>query len=269
MSTQPQIQNTPQPDKTGAWNQFLIQLRYKALPHIKKHFHDTQDQEDVLSDLMLNFFIKLLKNKDARTLAEITPDPNEQSEYLAFIKDRVIDIDRKINGRQRIPTQVKRKSNLEQQVYKKSFMQKVTVEQIINELCSDGKIDKHEILSIIEALEKELGARARQRAHGAHRQKEIYVGFDSEPDNIDDGGTKPDQLVLDNEQITLLKNAMAQLDAENQLILQYYYLDNMEISAIARFLKLPRYMVTYRINKGIRKIEKYFKKHGLSFDDFL
>ena len=256
-------------DESSEWKNFLPKLRQKALPHIKKHFHEAEDQEDVLSDLLLNFLIKLLKNRNAQTLSDICPTTDEQHQFFTHTKDRVIDIDRKINGRQRPPSNIKQKSEIEQEVYRKRFMQKVTAEQIINELCGDDKIEEKEILLTIEKLESELGERARKLSHGSYREKEILVRPDAELPDFDNNESHPDQSVMDDERNTLLKNALAQLDVNDQLILQYRYVDGKEISTIAKLLKCPRYRINYRIKRGMRKLEKYFKKCGLTIDDFI
>jgi len=269
MSTNSQKHNLPHYDESNQWKIFLVQLRGKALPHIKKHFHEAADQEDVLSDLLLNFLIKLLKNRNAPTLTDICPTIIEQQQFLAHIKDRVIDIDRKINGRQRSPSELKPKSSLEQQVYQKRFMQKVTAEVILNELCCDGKIEEKEIRLIIEKLESELGERARKRSHGSFRNEAILVRLDVEPTDFDARKSAPDQSLIADEQNTLIRNALAELDAEDQLILQFRYVDEMEIAAIAKFLRYPRYRIHYRLKRGTRKLEKYFKKCGLTIDDFI
>jgi len=256
-------------DDFNEWKGFLIQLRSKALPHIKRHFYETEDQEDVLSDLLLIFISKLLKSRSANTLSDICPTHDEQRQFLAHIKDRVIDIDRRINGRQRPPSLVKQESEIEQEIYKKFFMQKLSADQIINEFCNDGKIKENEILHIIEHLESELGARARKLSHGSHRQNEILVRPEVELSEFDNNESQPDQLVIDDEQSILLKNALAQLDFNDQLVLQYRYIDGMEISAIARLLKFPRHRINYRLKRGTKKLQKYFKKCGLKIDDFI
>jgi len=261
--------NFLQHDESREWKKFLIQLRGKALPHIKKHFHETEDQEDVLADLLFTFISKLLKNRGAKALTDICPTPDEQRQFLAHIKDRVIDIDRRINGRQRPPSNIKQKSEIEQEVYKKFFMQKLTTDQIIYELCNDGKIEAKELLHIIEHLESELGERARKLSHGSYREKEILVRSDAELPDFNTVESQPDQSVMDKEQNTLLKNALAQLDVKDQLILQYRYVDGKEISAIAKILKCPRYQINYRKKRGEKKLKKYFKKCGLTIDDFI
>ncbi|HEX9972492.1 MAG TPA: sigma factor-like helix-turn-helix DNA-binding protein, partial [bacterium] len=171
--------------------------------------------------------------------------------------------------RQRPPSNVKRKSELEQEVYKKRFMQKITADQIINELCCDGKIKEQEVLLIIENLESELGERARKRPRGSCHNKELFVRLDVDPLDFNHSESQADQLVIDDEQNNLLKNALAQLDINDQLVLQYRYVDGMEISAIARLLKCPRHRINYRIKRGTKKLEKYFKKCGLTIHDFI
>lgn len=256
-------------DISNDWKKFLIEFRQKALPHIKKHFYETEDQEDVLSDLLLIFISKLLKNRSTKTPTAICPTPDEQRQFLAHIKDRVIDIDRRINGRQRPPSIVKQKSEIEQEVYKKFFMQKLTTDQIIYELCNDGKIEEKEIVHIIEHLESELGARARKLSHGSYRKKDLFVRVDTELSDFDHNESQPDQLVMDEEQDVLLKNALAQLDFNDQLVLKYRYVDGMEISAIAKLLKFPRHRINNRIKRAVKKLKKYFKKCGFTIDDFI
>lgn len=256
-------------DDSYDWKYFLSQLRQKAFPHINKHFHEAEDQEDVLADLMLSFLLKLLKNRSATTLNDICPTTDEQHQFIVFIKDRVIDIDRKINGRKRLPSEIKEKSAIEQQVYKKRFMQKLTADVIVNELCRDGKIEEQEILLIIEQLESELGERARKRSHGSFRNEKTLVRLDIETTDFDARESPPDQSLIDNEQNILIRNALAELDAKDQLILQYRYVDEMEISAIAQLLNCPMYRINYRLKRGTRKLEKYFKECGLTINDLI
>lgn len=262
-------QNADSPGEctTQEWKKFLTRVRARAMPYVSKHFHDPDDQEDVLAELILWFLLKLLQVRGQGTLVTVTPTLSEQNQFLANIKDRVIDIDRRINGRERFPTDVKTKSPLEKEVYKRLFMQKVSAETIVEEMCSDGTIRENEIIAVIEKLEQELGDKARQRAHGSRRESALTVNMDAEL--FDDREPWPDERIANDELAQRLSDALGKLKPDERLILQFRYVDGLEIKEIAKLLGYKRHQIVYKIILGKNKLLKYFKRCGLALDDFV
>lgn len=251
------------------WKEFLVCIRRQAFSHIAKYFHNPAEQEDVLAELVLLFIRKLLRKRGENSLIYITPTASEQKQFLAHLNDRVIDIERKLNGRQRLPSDIENKPLLEKNIYKKRFMQKVNAEAIIDELCTSDELDRKEIQAIIERLERDLGDKARKRSHGSKNDIIVPAAETSDITNLSDPSAEPDKSPEDQEMKALLLEAISQLDCKDQLILQYRYIDELKILDIAEMLQSERHHIVYRIERSLGKLSKYFKKRGFTIDDFI
>jgi RNA polymerase sigma factor (sigma-70 family) len=66
-----------------------------------------------------------------------------------------------------------------------------------------------------------------------------------------------------------LAEALGKLRPEERLVLQFRYVDGLEIKEIAKLLGYKRHQIVYRIILGKNKLLKYFKIRGLALDDFV
>ncbi len=248
-----------------AWEAFLDALRKKATPIIRKYFHDPEEQQDVLAELVLRFAIKALNNHGAEGRGQIGPLGHL---FLNNVENTIIDIDRSINGRKRLPADIRKHPPLERTIYHRYYMQRTAPEAIIEEICNTRDVPRSHVLKILKKMDQEMGEKARRRSHGSRRRQEIYLRPSEEAAAAGRQGS-PEAELIAGERLELVMMALDQLGAEDRLIMQCYYLDELKISEIAELMHLQRYRVTYRMLRGRKLILNYLRSKGLHYEDLV
>ena len=255
-------QSAPVQQSGSQWREIITTLRKRAAPHINKYFHDPEDREDVLAELILRYLRQCCISEDGRVL----PLANGNA-FMGNIEHIVIDIDRSINGRKRYPSALIHHPLLEKKIYRRYYMERVTPEAIIDELCSTSAVSRSEVLCILAKLEADLGRKARRATHGARRRNELYRRLPEEMADSVDAVLSPEQNTIAEERRAIMTAALARLPAEDRLIIQYRYLEELKIGEIARLLDLKRYRIAYRIARTRRILQNYFRKRGIAYQD--
>jgi len=240
----------------GTWEEFLDSYS----PVLYQTARACTSNEDAAADCYLYICEGLAKN-GFRRLLKFKPDGNAPfTTWLRVVaRNLCMDWHRSQSGRLRLFKALQSLPPLELEVYTRRFVQGTSQEETLQQLKSlFPQVSISEISDIEQRLQRSLSSR-QQWILGARRRSEFSTSVaqseESNADMMDVADSRPNQeaWVADREQQAQLQKGLASLTAQERLIVQLRFEQDLSLDEIARLCGLEDAQRVHRTLAAILK----------------
>lgn len=237
-------------DSNIAWQRFLDAYS-NLLRHVVIQFEAGSEPARDCFD----FVCAKLSDDDFRRLRTFDPDgPARFETWLTSVACNLCrDWRRSRYGRRRDPETIKRLSAFDRQVFDLVYRQALTLPECLQILRATlPNFVPREFHKAHARLQESLSSQQRW-----HWSKDRSAPAALDPDCLGSGDPGPEARCLDNEDIEVVRKALARLDPEVRLILQMRYWQDLTYREIATLLDIGDVFATRRaVDRALKSLQK-------------